>query len=268
MKRYVIFLLLLSFVAFADAQQSFKYVIIPTQFGEIGKGFNPYSISSAIQKILNEKGIKSVFETDQRPADYCDALNVALEKTSTMFTNKLLVQLRDCQNNIVWSQEGVGRSKDFVQGYAEALTEALRNFKELPLNRTVQNMANTPAPAVAPSVPVPAPAVPSVVATNENEEIYKPQNLYFNETYFVDLVNEGENLKKLLVINGKLLGYEKLQEIATLTPADVSGMYTVEWRTAGGENLRGVARMDDSKLSITLSSGSGDKPIVITLMKQ
>ncbi len=241
-------------------QKPFKYVIIPTQFSEIGKGFNPYSVSSGLQKILNENGIKTVFESDQRPVDYCDALSVALEKTSSMFTNKLLVQLKDCQNNVVWSKEGVGRSKDFTEGYAEALADALGEFKELPANRLVQNMVAAPVPASAPV------ESPEVIATEGNEEVYKPRNLYFNDTYFVDLVDEGENQKKLIVINGKLLGYEKLQKIATLTPSDLPGMYTAEWTTPQGDILRGVANLTGNKLSITLSSG--DKPVVVTLMKQ
>lgn len=264
MKKYVISVLFFFLVGLIYAQQPFKYVIIPTQFSEIGKGFNPYSVSSVLQKILSEKGIKTVFEADQRPSDYCDALHVALEKTSSMFTNKLLVQLRDCQNNVIWSQEGVGRSKDFAQGYAEALNDAMSDFKELPLNRLVQNIPVAPAPVSVPSAPAVMPE--EVISTADNEEIYKPQNLYFNETYFVDLVHEGENLKKLLVINGKLLGYDKLQKIATLTPADVTGMYTIEWITPKGETLRGVANLSDNKLTITLASEN--KPVVITLMKQ
>lgn len=260
MKKSLFFILFLSFIGYVYAQQPFKYVIIPTQFPEIGKGFNPYSVSSVLQKILNEKGMKSVFETDQRPADYCEALNVVLEKTSSMFTNKLLVQLRDCQNNVIWSHEGVGRSKDFTQGYAEAIADAMSDFSELPQNRLLQNVAVAPA-----TVPAPA-SVPEVVATTGNEEIYKPQNLYFNETYFVDLVSESDNLKKLLVINGKLLGYDKLQQIATLTSTDLPGMYTAEWITPQGETLRGVANLADNKLTITLSSEN--KPVVITLMKQ
>ncbi len=265
MKKVLMLILFVSFVGLTDAQKPFKYVIIPTQFPDVGKGFNPYSVSSVLQKIFNENGIKSVFEADQRPADYCDALTVALEKTSSMFTNKLLVQMRDCQNNVIWSREGVGRSKDFAEGYAEALTDALKGFKELPFNTMLQGMSSTPAaPAVAVAPVAPA-AVPEVTGTTETEAAYKPSNLYFNETYFVDLVNEG-NLKKLLIINGKLLGYGKLQQIATLTPADVAGMYTAEWTTPQGEVLRGVANLSGDKLVITLSSEN--KPVVITLMKQ
>lgn len=261
MKKYLFFALFLSLAEMTFAQQPFKYVIIPTQFPGVGKGFNPYGVSSNLQKILNEKGIRSVFEADQRPVDYCDALIVVLDKASSMFTNKLLVQFRDCQNNVIWSQEGVGRSKEFAAGYAEALADAMSGFKELPANRLlVQNMIVAPAPVSAPAL------VPDVIGSGNHEEVYKPQNLYFNDTYFVDLVSEGDNLKKLVVINGKLLGYNKLQKIATFTASDLPGMYTTEWTTPQGETLHGIASLTDNKLTITLSSE--DKPVVISLMKQ
>ncbi|MEL7585669.1 MAG: hypothetical protein AAGU19_03070 [Prolixibacteraceae bacterium] len=269
MKRYVIFVVFFALVELSFAQKPFKYVIIPTQFPELGKGFNPYGVSSSLQKILNEKGFRSVFEADERPADYCDAVSVVLDKTSSMFTNKLMVQLKDCQNNVVWSREGVGRSKDFSEGYAEALADALDNLREMPENRLLANVGVAPAVVPVPEQPAQIPAAvsaPEVIGTEENDEVYKPQNLFFNETYFVDLISEGENRKQLVIINGKLLGYEKLQKIAVLTPSDLPGMYTTEWTTPRGETLRGVARLTDNKLSITLSSEGN--PVVITLMKQ
>lgn len=268
MKHLFIGIFLL-FAGWAAAQQPFSYVIIPTQFPELGKGFNPYGVSSVLQKVLNEKGIKTVFEADQRPADYCDAANVVLEKTSSMFTNKLKVELRDCQNNIVWSREGVGRSKDFAEGYAEALEDALQDLNALPPNTLVQRVPAVSGPVAAPVAQPEPPAVaqaPAAVPSSEAEDTYKPRNLFFNETYFVDLVNEEGNVKKLLIINGKLLGYSKLQNIATLTPADVPGMFTAEWITPKGEILRGVASLGEDKLTVSLSSDG--KPFVITLMKQ
>jgi len=271
MKKYLFFTLFLFLVGMAFAQQPFKYVIIPTQFSDVGKGFNPYGVSSNLQKILTEKGIRTVFEADQRPADYCEALIAELEKTSSMFTNKLLVKFKDCQNNVIWSREGVGRSKDFIQGYAEALADAMGDFTEMPANTRLQNMYVAPAPVSAPasssvSVSEQVSASGVVPVAIANEGAYHPQNLYFNETYFVDLVSQDNNLKKLVVINGGSLGYNKLQEIATLTPADLPGMFTIGWITPRGETLRGIANLSDNKLSITLSSDG--KPVVITLMKQ
>ena len=146
-------MLMLVFVQLSFAQATYKYVIIPTRFSDIGNGFNPYGVSSSLQKIFNEKGIRTVFESDDRPEDYCDALNIELEKTSSMFKNKLKVILKDCQNRVIWSNEGTGQSKDFHDGYAEALTDALSGLKELPENITAAQVSRNPAPVVEAKVP-------------------------------------------------------------------------------------------------------------------
>ena len=255
MKKWIFFTLFLSLFELTFAQTSYKYVIIPTQFPDIGKGFNPYGVSSSLQQILNEKGIKTVFEADERPADYCDALIIDLEKTSTMFKNKLKVILKDCQNNILFSKEGEGQSKEFQAGYAEAVTDALGGFDRLPDNTTVRYQTQAPAASVA-----------EVVQSDENEKIYKPKNLYYNDTYFVDLVEGDNSGKQLVIINGKLLGYENQQKIATLTPSGLDNVYQVAWITPQGETLSGIANLTDGKLNISLTSDN--KPVVINLVKQ
>jgi len=255
MKKWIFVILFLSLFELTFAQTPYKYVIIPTQFPDIAKGFNPYGVSSTLQQIMSEKGIQTVFEADERPDDYCDALIVDLEKTSTLFKNKLKVTLKDCQNNILFSKEGEGQSKEFRTGYAEALADALDGFGRLPDNTTVRYQTQAPAASVA-----------EVIESGENDDIYKPKNLYFNDTYFVDLT-EGENgLKELIIINGKLLGYEKQQKIATLTSTGLGDVYQVKWLTPQGETLSGVASLTGDKLNISLTSDN--KPVVINLMKQ
>ena len=251
-------MLLLVFIQPSFAQTTYKYVIIPTRFADINKEFNPYGVCSSLQKILNEKGIRTVFGSDDRPDDYCDALNVELEKTSSMFKNKLKVILKDCQNRVIWSREGVGQSKDFHDGYAEALTDALSGLNALPENKTTAVQVSRP-------VPVAEMNVPDVIESGENEKIYKPKNLYFNDTYFVDFIDGDNGTKELIIINGKLLGYEKQQKIATLTPSG-NDNYIVEWVTPQGESLPGAASLDGTKLNIVLSSKG--KPIIINLLKQ
>ncbi len=261
MKKWIfsilVFTLFVNHVALA--QTAYKYVIIPTMFPDVGKkSFNPYNISSTLQNILNEKGIKTVFDSGERPSDYCEALTVDLEKTSSAFKNKLKVMLKNCQSQVVWSKEGVGQSKDFQQGYAEALSDALSGMDALPEN----HIKIIPA---AQQVVQPVKA-PEVIESGKNEKIYKPENLYYNETYFVDLLDGENGTKKLLIINGKLLGYEKLQEIATLTPLAAENIYNVAWITPQGETLRGAAVFGAENVTITLSSG--DQPLVIRLEKQ
>lgn len=260
MKKYIfLILILISGIQISFAQTAYKYVIIPTTFPDIGKGFNPYNISAELQNIFNRKGIKTVFYSDERPLDYCDALNLNLEKTSTAFKNKVKVILKDCQNREIWSNEGVGMSKDFKNGYAEALTDALSDLEKLPQRKTpIVTVQNTQAVTQAKKT--------EVIESNKDEEIYRPKNLYYNETYFVDLLEIDNATKELLIINGKLLGYEKQQKIATLTSTGAQNIYNVTWTTPQGETLQGAAVFGNGNITITLSSD--DKPVVIKLEKQ
>ncbi len=273
MKRITLFALIFFLGQFTFAQGTFKYVIVPTQFPDIGNGFNPYGVSAEIQKILNSKSIKCVFESPQKPADYCDALTVSLTKTSSMFRNKLKVELKDCINNVVWSKEGEGQSKNFQEGYAQALADAFAGLKELPVNQgqsqfNIQPVVLTePAMPEKPTEPVierPAVKAPDISAPVQSEVVYKPQNLYWNSTYFIDLIS-GDSGKKLVILNGKLLKYNDFQEIATMTPSGLGNVYNVQWVTPEGKKINGVANLSEKALDISLNSG--DKPIVISLQK-
>jgi hypothetical protein len=275
MRKIILLFIILLWGGIVYCQQPFRYIIIPVEFSEIGKGLNPYQVSSNLQKILTEKGFNAVFEEGQRPADYCEALVVDLEKISSLLTNKLLVKFRDCQNNLIWSNEGVGRSKDFFAGYSEALADALDDFTEIPVNNklvqsdrelsmsNLEEKGNSAAGRIASQSDA---VLLSENSDSEEQTAFGAKELYFNDTYFVNWVDGGNGFKKIIVLNGGSLGYNKLQEIATLEYSDLPGLFTVEWTTPQGEILKGVAKLKDNKLNITLSS-EGD-PVVISLIKQ
>ncbi len=275
MKTYFISALLMLISVLSFGQSRYKYVIVPTQFPEIASGFNPYGISSAVQGILKEKSISTVFESDDRPADYCEALTMDIEKMQSMLRNKLRVSLLDCQHRVVWSSEGTGMSKDYREGYAEALADAMKDLTELPENKTPKYQTTvavavpvqeTPKaePAPAPKIEEPEVAEPvSGAVVSVQDEIYVPGNLYYNYSYFVDLVEGGQGQKKLVVINGEQLGYSNLQAIAVLSPSGLGDVYTVQWTNADGSKISGVANLSSGKLSISLQTG--ETPRVITL---
>lgn len=281
MKKISILLTVLFAAVLVQAQSTYKYVIVPINVPGIGKGIDPYGVSSSLQKILNGKSIKSVYETPERPADYCDALIAYMNKENSMLKNKLSIELRDCMNRVIWSNVGTGMSKEYREGYAEAIEDALKDFNALP---AVQ-YATAPAVAapVAPAAPaVAAPAAPvvekpaevgtaSVIAiamgpdANGKEQAYEPKNIYFNEKYLVDYVKDG-NDGSFIVLNSDKLGYEKLQVIAKLQATDIPGIYTVEWTKPDRTLWKGVAKETNDELKISISSGGSKE--VIDLQKQ
>ena len=259
MKKMISFALLLFVYIGLSAQNSYQYVLIPTHFAEIGDGFNPHGISSAIQKVFNEKSIRNSFLSEDAPEDFCEALKVNLINTSNMFKHRLRVELKDCRNKTVWEGEGAGTSKAFNEGLAEAFADAVKNLSQLPANTTAAVAATerriTPKPEIKPTVPVQA----------KNEEIYVPANLYYNYTYFADLIEAEDGAKHLILLNGELLGYKNLQNIATLKLSGIGDVYTVNWVNTDGSTSTGVANLTTNELKIAITGEQGQT--IITLQK-
>jgi len=265
------------------SQNSYKYVIIPTHFSDIGKGLNPYGVSSSLQNVFNKKDILTIFKTNNNQENYENTLTADLENTSSFFRIKVKVILNDYQNKVIWSHEGTGTSKDYYKGYEEAIKDALSELKKLPENKTYIRTVSSPKKS---SFSVKKPdgmMVPSnenfkektsdslktytgIIATEDSEKIYNPKNLYFNDTYFIDLLDNPEGGKNLIIVNGKLLGYKNHQKIANLTPAGSDGVFYVKWTTPEGNTLFGTSNIKDGTLTVTLSSG--DKPVTIKLIKK
>ncbi|MFV0375998.1 MAG: hypothetical protein ACK5JD_01705 [Mangrovibacterium sp.] len=278
MKRLSFLFAFLLAIVVVQAQSTYKYVIIPINVPGIGKGIDPYGVSSSLQKKLNDKSIKSVFETVERPADYCDALIVYMEKESSMLKNKIAIEFRDCTNRVVWSTVGTGLSKEFRTGYAEAIADALKDFEALPevqYTATLQATAPVVAAPTAPAAPAvsvsevsviaPVTTITAVTDSEGNAIEYKPGNIYFNEKYLVDYTSVN-NERNLVILNSDKLGYEKLQVIAKLQSSDIPGIYTVEWTKPDKTQWTGVAKETGDELKISISGG--DAKEVITLQKQ
>jgi len=264
-------------------QNSYKYIIIPTHFSNIGKGLNPYGVSSSLQNVFCKKNIPTIFKTNDNMDNYKNTLTVNLKKTSTFFTVKVKVILKDFQRNVIWSNEGIGTSKDEYNGYDEAIKDALSKLKKIPEKKHYV-MAVSSAKKSSFSVKKPDGIMVSsnenyaekssesvkpftgIITKEESEKIYKPKNIYYNDTYFIDLLDNSEGGKDLIIVNGYLLGYKDHQKIATLTPADSNGIFYAKWTTPEEKTLLGTANFKDGKLSVTLSLE--DKPVIIKLIKQ
>jgi len=264
-------------------QNSYKYIIIPTHFSNINEGLNPYGVSSSLQNIFNKKNIHTIFKTNDNLENYENTLTVDLENISTLFTIKVKVLLKDFQEHVIWSNEGSGTSKDYYKGYDEAITAALSKLKKLPENKHFVNAISSekktsfsvkkPDGKMVPSTEDFAEKtsdsskpIAAIIHTEKSEKIYKPKNLYYNDTYFIDLLDNSEGCKNMIIVNGKLLGYKNHQKIATLTPADSDGVFYTKWTTPEGKDLFGTAKLKDGTLSVTLTSG--DNPLIIKLIKQ
>ncbi len=255
MKRTFILCALLVLTVLSFGQDRYKYVIIPTFAADIGQGMNPNQVCSSMQKSLTKRSIPCQFEGAERTVDYCDALRVNFEKGQSLLRNKIVLHFVDCMNRVIFSMEGTGMSKDFPEGYAEAIEDALADFSQLPIKKY-----DVPAAPVAVAATTPVVAAPVADATKAD---YTPTEIWFNEKYLVDYVKDEQGKIKLIILNGREQGYKKLEQIAQLEPSDIAGIYSVQWTQPNGKVWSGVGQGSDSQLTISVSAGENKEVIIL-----
>jgi len=163
MKRSIIvfFLLLCSLGYSQSTINNYKYVIVPEKFTFL-KQADQYGLNSVTKNLLQAKGFTVFFDNQELPVDLannrCSALTADVLDKSGIFTTTLVLLLKDCHGNVVFSgKPGKSREKDFSTGYNLALTDAFASLDKVPYaySGSVAEQAQpvTAANTVAPPVP-------------------------------------------------------------------------------------------------------------------
>lgn len=127
-------LILFSVVSVAQTINNYEFVIVPTKF-EFQQTENEFRLSTILKHRLEEFGFQAFYTSDQLNSNYgdrCRYLTVDLVNESSLFTTKLFIVFKDCQNKIVFQSEtGKSKLKDNRESYNEALERALQSVKAL-----------------------------------------------------------------------------------------------------------------------------------------
>lgn len=112
----------------------YKYVVVPKRFSGFNEE-NQYRTSTLVKHLFSEKGFATVY-TDNLPQDLntnkCLGLYADLINDSSMFTTKTILVLKDCnQKEVMQSQEGRSKKKDFEGAFTEAINKAFKSFAGL-----------------------------------------------------------------------------------------------------------------------------------------
>jgi len=260
MRRYILLIVLVVFSCVLNAQERYKYVIIPLRFSEIGEGVNPYKICSNAMKAFDEKSIKAVFKAEDAPEDYCKALNLNIMNASTFFKNKVKLELADCTNRIVWTGEGTGHSKDYPTGYYEAIVDAVKDMDGLPFVEHSSVKSYLGKQSKAPAVETSSVAT----AASSGKQAINLAVIYINNRYSVNVVDIDNEKKELRVVNDNEFKYQKDQVLALLAPTGIDNIYSVTWNKEDGSKQEGVANFSETELKISLK---GPESEVISLQK-
>lgn len=131
--------------AFAQTNlNNYKYVIVPTKFDFL-KEKDQYQLNSLTAFLFNKYGFQAVMEGTTYPEDLmknrCLALKSNLTKDSSLFKTKLIVELLNCNDQVVYtSQTGESREKEYDKAYIEALRDAFNSFETI--NYKYEPLAN------------------------------------------------------------------------------------------------------------------------------
>ena len=133
-KAFLVLFSLFSFLSFAQSVNDYEFVMVPIKF-EFQRDENEYRLNTLLKYRLEEYGFQAFYTSDQLNTNYndrCRYLNVNVVNESGLFTTKLYITFKDCNNAIVYqSVTGTSKTKDRKKAYTEALEEALTSVKTL-----------------------------------------------------------------------------------------------------------------------------------------
>jgi len=112
---------------------NYKYIIVPNKFDFL-KEKNQYQMNSLTKFLFNKYGFEAVMKGSEYPKDLiinrCLGLETDVIKESGMFKTKLLIELSDCNNKVIYkSNVGESREKDYKTAYNLALRDAFKSVK-------------------------------------------------------------------------------------------------------------------------------------------
>ena len=141
--RFLILLFCFAFFksyAQSDNINNYKYIIVNKQFNFL-KEPDQYQTSSLLKFLLAKRGFEVYLENEELPDeiknDRCNALKGNVEEESGMLTLKVKIELRDCNNNLLYeSKVGKSRIKEYRRGYQSAIKDAYNKMTDLKYSYT------------------------------------------------------------------------------------------------------------------------------------
>ena len=126
----VLFLTIVNLFVFGQEKKvnNYKFIVVPDQFDFL-KQKDEYKTSSLTKFLLKKNGFTVFLNSEQYPKDLidnpCSGLKALVLDKSSMFKVKVIIELRDCSNKILYtSEEGVSKLKEFKKGFQEAIRNA------------------------------------------------------------------------------------------------------------------------------------------------
>lgn len=132
MKKIVILSMVL-FSMFSYAQENYKVVIMSKKFDFLKKD-NQYNLNTMCKLFFEKEGFTVYYDSEVLPNEIannrCNALILNLVENNSMFSTKIKVELKDCQNNIIIASELFEtREKVYDIAYNQVTRLALKSLE-------------------------------------------------------------------------------------------------------------------------------------------
>lgn len=146
-----------STVIFAQKVSDYKYVTVPEKFETFKEDYgleNFFTKALAGKKYIVLPVIKDKWPADAK-SNFCNVVSADILNDKSLFKNKVIVQFKDCNNNIILEAKGVSNIKELEEGVQDALKQTLIKIPMsnpvalLPASTNGQNTSPEPAVSVA-----------------------------------------------------------------------------------------------------------------------
>ena len=189
MKKVSIFLaFILITVIKAQAVSDYKYISLPSELNDF-KENRSFGLNLMLEKTLKAKKYVVLPETKSNwPADAlgnpCKVLSADILDDKNMFRNKIILQFKNCNNQIVLTQKGLSTIKEFEPGYQDALKQALVQIPVSNPSSQIENLAEAKSQEVVKTSEEPKPK--EVIPQTSSAQKYSNQNKTFQKIQIAD----------------------------------------------------------------------------------
>ncbi|KAA2217552.1 hypothetical protein [Chryseobacterium sediminis] len=126
-KLSTLMLAVCSTIVFAQKVSDYKYVSVPEKFETFKED---YDLKNFFTKALTgKKYVVLPIIKDNWPADakmnYCNVVTADILNEKSLFKNKLIIQFKDCNNNLILESKGSSNIKELEEGAQDALKQAV-----------------------------------------------------------------------------------------------------------------------------------------------
>ncbi|PQA92592.1 hypothetical protein B0A69_14075 [Chryseobacterium shigense] len=129
---------------FGQKVSDYKYISVPEKFKDFDK--ESYGLETALVKGLTNKKY-TVFNGKDWPAEVkdnpCSVLYANVLDNSSFLKNKVLIEVKDCNEKVVFSSKGSSSIKEYKEGFQDALKQAVI---AVPVSYPVEIVQTEPAP--------------------------------------------------------------------------------------------------------------------------